>query len=318
MHVLAIETGGTKLQMAIGNIKGDILYNHRQAVVPQSGHLGTLAAIEDSMPIIRAKAEELGVKIERIGIGFGGIVSTNEKKLVTSSQISGWENFPLEAYLTEKTGIPTRVYNDANAATWGEYILGTGHDSNIFMYANIGSGVGGGIVINGKLYNGQGLGALEVGQCFVYNPFSDNDNSYIQLERICSGWGLESRLRKSDLPKDSVLRELCGNDASTLNCKMLGEAARQNDAFANKFLDDSFMVFSIHLANIISLFSPDVVAIGGGVSLIGDPVFNRIRAFVEPYVAKNVQKRYKIVPCALEEDIVIAGALLLAGRDDQI
>ena len=311
-YILAIETGGTKIQMVIGTIAGDILYNYRFEVRKEFGSKGILKDILSALPLLENKARELNGKIIKIGIGFGGPVNSKEGIVIGSAQISGWKEFPIANFFEKKTGYPTYVFNDSNAAAWGEYIKGSGNGSNIFFYTNMGSGVGGGFVINGELYDGQGFGASEMGQTYIGNPLTYQN---VQVEKLCSGWGIENRLRNSNVQSDSFLWELCNGKKNKLNCIMLGIAIEQKDEFALKFLDATAELFAIALCNVIHLLSPECIAIGGGVSLLGPFLIKRINYYVSKYVYVNNVGKYKIVKCVLDEDVVLVGTLLLTAKE---
>lgn len=125
----------------------------------------------------------------------------NPEWAIWSAQIDGWGNFPVADYFKEKTGLSAYLFNDSNAAAWGEYCRGAGRGSQIFFYTNIGSGIGGGIILNGKLFDGQGYGAAEFGQSYLYDPWYKGDSRYPvnHIERICSGWSIEQRLRSDKI-----------------------------------------------------------------------------------------------------------------------
>lgn len=314
--ILAVETGGTKIQMAIGTPEGKILFNYRTSVDKGKGFSGILDAVSDCLPMLMNKAKELTGEIKRIGIGFGGPVDTAEGIAIWSAQIEGWGGFPVKEYFERRTGLPTYLFNDSNAAAWGEYCLGAGKGSKIFFYTNIGSGVGGGMVINGELFDGQGFGAAEFGQSYLCDPFTKDKNKfpYIQVEKLCSGWGIEKRMREDEIPEDSLLLTLCGGHRERLDTKMLSEGVRKNDAYSIRVLDETAELFSVALCNVICLFSPEVIAVGGGVSLIGDPLIERLNVHVKRLVYKNSEGRYRIVKSLLDEDVVLAGTLLLTGK----
>lgn len=313
-YILAVETGGTKIQMAIGTCSGDILYNYRMNVKREEGFRGILEAVSGALPALVDKADSLGGQIWRIGIGFGGPVDTKNGTSIWSAQIDGWGDFPVKEYFEKRTGIPTYLFNDSNAAAWGEYCKGTGQGTEVFFYTNIGSGVGGGVVINGKLFDGQGFGAAEIGQSYIWNPFEVRSAwPVVQVERVCSGWGIEQRLRTEHIPEDSILWDLCENNQEKLDCKMWSQGVFSGDVYSLKVLDETAELFSVALSNVISFFSPEVIAIGGGVSLMGDPLIRRLNDFTKKYVYKNSVGRYTIVKSQLDEDIVLAGTLLLTG-----
>lgn len=314
--ILAIETGGTKIQLALGSPDGDIFFRYRANVEREKGFQGILDAVVSEIPDMKEKAAGLGGAVHAIGIGFGGPVETASGTALWSAQIDGWKNFPVKRYFEEKTGIETFLYNDSNAAAWGEYCKGAGRGSRIFFYTNMGSGVGGGLVLNGELYDGQGTGAAEMGQMYMAD-FSAKPGEKIKTlptEKICSGWGIEQKLQNADLPEDSLLWKLCGGKQKRLTCLEWAEAIKKKDGYALQLLEQTAEYFAIALCNMFCFFSPQKVAIGGGVSLIGEPLIERIRKYVEKYVYINCAGRYEIVKSELDEDVVIVGTLLLTGE----
>lgn len=316
-YILAVETGGTKIQMAIGTKDGEILYNYRTGVERKKGFQGILDVVSDAMPKLCKEAGKLGGRIEKIGIGFGGPVDMKEGKAIWSAQIDGWGDFPVKEFFEKRTGIPTSIFNDSDAAAWGEYCKGSGQGTDSFFYTNMGSGVGGGVIIDGKLFTGCGYTVTEFGQSYLYNPFSQNKSEacpVIQVEKLCSGWGIEKRIREDAIPESSLLWELCKGKKEEINCLMWGKGIEQGDAYSLRVLDETAELFSIALTNVICFFSPEVIAVGGGVSLIGEPLISRLNHYAEKYVYKNSAGKYKIVKSVLDEAIVLVGVLLLTGE----
>lgn len=317
--ILAIEIGGTKLQMALGLADGSILHNHRKRIQPEKGRQGILKSVLDAMPMLHAKAKELGGRIGRIGIGYGGPIDTANGRVIGSMHVKDWEQFPLSGFLLEQTGIDTFIYNDSSAATWGEYCNGSGNGCKVFFYTNVGSGIGGGVVIDGKLYDGQGYGAAELGQTYTYAPWCDDEQGWPvkRLEEVCSGWAVEEHLRTCAIPVSSLLWELCAGTQAGLTCAMLGRAVERGDAFAAQVLDQVSRLFAHGLSNAISMFNPERIAIGGGFSLLGDKFIDRVRNYTAPLVFMSSVGRYEINKCELDEDIVLVGALRLAGAESR-
>lgn len=314
-YILAIETGGTKIQLALGTKEGELLFRYRTNVEKERGFQGILDKVSEALPLLKEKAEELEGRIWRIGIGFGGPVETATGTALWSAQIEGWKNFPVAPFFEEKTGIPTYLFNDSNAAAWGEYCRGAGKGSRIFFYTNIGSGVGGGVVIDGKLFDGQGRGAAEFGQSYLYDPRYKGNSIYKvnNIERTCSGWGIQQKMREDLIPEASVLWDLCGHNQEKITCELWARGVEQKDPYCMKILEEEAEYFAIALCNMICFYSPEVIAIGGGVSLIGEPLLDRIRHYVDRYVYQNNKGRYKIVKSELDEDVVLVGTLLLSG-----
>ena len=149
--LIAVEIGGTKLQIANGRKNGSIDQIIRGRVNPMEGRKGILSWIEQNLHSLIAQSEEKGIKYDAIGVGFGGPIETASGNIFQSVQIEGWSGFNLKEWFEKKFSIPTFVFNDSSAAGWGEYKLGTGRGTNQFFYTNIGSGIGGSLIINGTV-----------------------------------------------------------------------------------------------------------------------------------------------------------------------
>lgn len=309
-RIVSLEIGGTKLQAALGTADGRILERHRASVNRDKGAQGILEWTA-------AQAQQFFDRggVEALGIGFGGPVESETGRALVSHQIEGWENLPIKHWFEERFKVPVVVANDANAAGWAEYVLGAGKGTHQFMYMNIGSGIGGALIIDGQLYDGQGLGACEIGHTWVPDWTSPAPGEVDKLENLCSGWAIERRLRRLDsLEPGSPLARACGNAPSTLTCAMLAEAARQGDNMALREITVIARTLGIALGNAVTLFHPRRIALGGGVSLMGALLLDPLRESLQEHSFGPYRGSVDLVPCALEEDVVIVGALLLAGR----
>lgn len=312
---LAIEIGGTKLQAALGTHDGEILARERGVAPASQGAKAILAWFDESVPKLLDQANRRGATISGIGVGFGGPVETATGKALISHQVGGWNDYPIKQHFETRFGLPVFVGNDSSIACWGEYCRGVGKGTQTFCYMNIGSGIGGGFVINGTLYDGQGFGAAEIGHTYIADWTSPAPGAFDKLENLCSGWSVEKRLHATAKPDPgSPLYVLCAGDPKRITCALLGEAARQNDPFALHSLDIVARGIGAALANVITLIHPERIAIGGGVGLLGDILLNPVRTHVEVLCFGAFRGKYQIVPCALGEDVVLAGCLLLAPK----
>jgi len=308
-RVIGIEIGGTKLQAAVGLEDGTLEKTIRGAA-PPGGAEAILGWFEQELPaLIR------GVKgIDRIGVGFGGPVDSRTRKALVSHQVEGWNGFPLGEWFEERFEYETFVFNDSNAAGWAEYRLGAGKGTEHFLYMNIGSGIGGALIIGGLLHDGQGFGASELGHTQV--PDWEAPNQPRKLEDLCSGWSIERRQRAMPDPDSrSPLGLLCGGKSSNITCAMIGKAAEQGDPRACAEIEHVAHSVGIALANAVTLFHPERIALGGGVPLMGEVLIGPIRRYANQYAFGPFRNRFEIVSCKLGESVVLAGAILLTGED---
>lgn len=313
--VVGCEIGGTKLQACLGTPEGEILWTERAKAPSEQGALAILEWFRESVPALVERAKKFDGRVAGIGVGFGGPVETATGKALVSHQVGGWNNFELKPWFESNLGLPTFVANDANAAGWAEYCCGSGKGTQSFVYNNIGSGIGGAIVIDGKLLDGQGRGAAEIGHTYVPDWSAAEPGVAIKLENLCSGWAIERRLHAlKSLESGTPLHTLSGGDPANLTCAMLADAARQGDAVALAEIRRVAGSIGIALSNVITLFHPERIAMGGGVSLMGDVLLEPLRAAVAERVFGAYRERYAIDVCALGEAIVLVGALLLAPK----
>ncbi len=311
--VIALEIGGTKLQTGLVTPSGTLLHSQKGAAPAAGGALAILEWFQEEVPKTIEQASRLGLSVEAMGVGFGGPVESATGKALVSHQVSGWENIPLKEWFEDRFSLPTVVANDANAAGWAEYCCGAGRGTRQFFYTNIGSGIGGALIINGVLYDGQGFGAAEMGHTYIPDWTAASPGAAEKVENLCSGWSIERRLRAcEDIRPGTVFWKLVNGDRNSITCAHWGEAIRQGDAVALRELDRTAQGLATAISNVITLFHPERIAVGGGVGLLGDLLLDPIRAHVDRIVFKPYRQRYQIVSCELGESVVLVGAGLLA------
>jgi glucokinase len=248
-----------------------------------------------------------------VGIGFGGPVDDATRSVIKSHQIQGWDGFPLADWIAELLGIPAMLGNDADCAGLGEALFGAGKGLSPIFYITIGSGIGGGLIINGEIYRGCGRGAAEIGHLI-------NIREPETLEERASGWAI-ARLAKSMLKADlpaanaSLLHGMIQGDIERLTAQHVGQAANLGDQFARQVLAVTCCDLAEGICNLIALLCPRRIIIGGGVSQIGErQLLDVIRSRVAERVFQPFAGCYDIVPAALGEEVVVHGALALARR----
>jgi len=297
---LGIEIGGTKLQLVLGDETCQIRYRRKLTVHPTRGAAGIREQIQRELPEL---TRDIG--IQAVGVGFGGPVEWRTGKICKSHQIEGWSEFDLAGWLHPLTGAPVRVDNDANVGALGEARHGAGANFNPVFYVTLGSGVGGGLVLDGSIYHGAAPGEAEIGHVRL-------DRHGTIVESRCSGWAIDARIRelKTKQP-DSVLCQLSGN-ASGGEAKHLPAALQKGDAAAQRILNELVQDLAFALSHAVHLFHPQVVVLGGGLSLIGEPLRAGVQSSLEKFTMDAFKPGPNLALAALGEDAVPVGALELA------
>ena len=315
-RVAGIEIGGAKLQIGVGTSAGAIHALRRGQVDPARGAPAIRAWLEAEAPAFLAEARKSGSPPNALGIGFGGPIDSRQGRVIKSHQVAGWGDFPLREWAEEKFGLPTTVANDSSAACWAEWKVGAGAGTQAFFYMNVGSGIGGGIVIGGRLLDGQGFGAGEIGHSYVpVGPAGgwDGVDKPPVLEALCCGWALEERVRQAvDLSGQSPLARLCQGDLQRIQGPLIAEAARAGDPVARAEIERTAEWLAYGLANAIALFHPERIAIGGGVALMGELLLAPLREHVRRVAFAPFRDTVEILPAALGQEMVVIGAMLLA------
>jgi glucokinase len=294
---LGIEIGGTKLQLGLGRGDGDLLGLWRGAVDAAAGGEGIRRQIVAAVPELLAKTGVERGRLRGVGVGFGGPTDDATQSVIKSHHVAGWDGFPLAAWMTELLGLPAVVCNDADVAGLAEAQFGAGKGLSPVFYMTVGTGIGGGLVIDGAIYRGVGKGAAEIGHLLVPSPPDPADVQI--LEHFAAGWGIEARAaRRGGLPPTA---------------KAIAAAAGQGDPAARQLLDEAVAALAFAIRQLIPLVCPRRIVIGGGVSLMGEDLFFaplRRKLDERPFAA--FAGLTDIVPAALGEEVVVHGALALA------
>ncbi len=313
---LGIEIGGTKLQLGLGPGDGTLAALWRGTVDVAAGPEGIRRQITAAVPELLGRAGLEHAQIKGAGIGFGGPVDDAMQTIIKSHQIAGWDNFPLADWITEITGWPAVLGNDADVAGLAEALFGAGKGLSPIFYITIGSGIGGGLIINGEIYRGCGRGAAEIGHLRVLSFDSQGEVSWLPLEDVSSGWAIQERaLEVARSGRKPAPLFLYPAEGERLTAEHVGLAAEHGDAPASAVLKGAWDRLADAICHVIALLCPRRIVIGGGVSLMGEKLlFEPLRQQVAARVFKPFADCYDIVPAALGEEVVVHGALALARK----
>ncbi len=298
MTFLAIEIGGTKLQVCAGNAEGEIVERQRFAVERESGGGGIRARIAAAVPELIARWNP-----RAIGVGYGGPVDWRTGRIKCSHHVAGWNDFPLGDWLREQAGLPVFVDNDANVAALGEALHGAGRGANPVFWVNSGSGVGGGLVVDGRLYHGAAPGEMEIGHVRL-----ERDGTIV--ENRCSGWAVDRAVRAAvEKEPRSVLARFATESQPDARC--LTPAIAGGCPVADRVLTLAMEELAFALSHVVQLLHPEVIVVGGGLSLLGEPLRERLARALPRWVMDAFAPGPRVELAALKEDAVPMGALAL-------
>jgi glucokinase len=317
--VAGIEIGGTKLQLGIGHGNGTLLALQRLRVNPARGAAGILEQIKVAFPRLLADAGIERKQISVVGVGFGGPVRSDVGRTQRSYQITGWDDFPLVSWVKDELSVRSAVLeNDADAAGLAEARFGAGVGYSPLVYITVGSGIGGALIVEDRIYRGAGLGATEIGHLRV--PFSsDRESPWRELELVASGWGIATAARElaerqnQQNHVDWVVLINAGGDPNQITAASVAEASSAGDPLARSILEGAKSAFAFALTQVIALLAPRRIVLGGGVSLIGEHDWlHPIREITDRNVFTPFRGQYDIVSASLGEEVVVQGALAVA------
>ncbi len=318
---LGIEIGGTKLQFGVARHPGQpLLRLVRIEINADDGAQAILRQIADVAPAMISKH-----RVRSIGIGFGGPVDVASGRTVKSHQVEGWDDFPLADWCRQTLGIRATIGNDCDVAALAEARYGAGQGERVVFYVTVGTGVGGGLVVDGKTYYGAGISASEIGHL---RPGPAASGVGDTVESIASGAGIENAIRRRidaatgsdlqyacDIHDTDDITSRCSGDVNRLTAKIIADAAQAGNQTAADTLDRAVRTLGWAIAQMVSLLSPGAIVVGGGVSLICDRLFlTPLAEATDQFVFPPLRGSYRIARAALGEDVVVQGAITLAGQ----
>jgi glucokinase len=303
---VGLDVGGTKAAGLLVAEDGRVMARH-VAETPAEDVEATMATLFDVIETLRKENDPVAV-----GIGGAGMVDF-EAGVMRFAPNLAWRELPLRDMVSEQTGLPCVLDNDANAACWGEYRFGAGRGRRHMLLVTVGTGIGGGIVADGALFRGAHGFAAEVGHVVVEpdGPLCGCGNRGC-FEQVASGRALDrlGRAAASEHP-DGVIARLAGSDDVT--GRHVTDAAGRGDPIARQIIEEVGIRLGVGIAGLVNVLDPEVVVVGGGVADIGPPLLDPARAaFRDAVLAPDHRPEVPILPAALGNDAGAIGAAALA------
>lgn len=310
-----VDLGGTKILSAVTTPDGRILGSYR---CPTEAAQGPDAVIERMVASVRraaAKADLREGDLRGVGICAPGPCDLRRQVVTHPPNLPGWNDVPVSRMVGEALGLPALLENDANAAAYGEYRFGAGRPYRHMVYITISTGIGGGLIIDGSIYTGASGGAGEVGHMTLEEkgPLCGCGRRG-HLEALASGTAIareaDALLNKGRCP---VLARLV-KKGRPLNAETVHLAAQQGDADARGVIERAGHYLGLGLANIINLFNPQAIVIGGGLVGMGDMILGPARAAARKQSFAECFSDVKILKARLRERAGVRGVAALAAE----
>lgn len=311
-YAIGIDIGGTKISMVIGDDRGRILSQKR---IPTLTGPRTPECIKNLCLNLQELIADVGPRARKlcgIGVGIPGPVNSTKGIVPASPNLKGWKGLPLQKILESKFRLPAVMINDANAAAIGEKIFGQGRGANDFIYITVSTGIGGGIVANGRLLEGKGFVAGEVGHMtLVPNGDLCKCGKRGCLEAYASGTAITSfAKRELKKHKSSALFRVAKEEP--LSAKLVGRAAREGDRFGLEVYRRAGFYLGVGIANLLNILNPEKVILGGGVWKSAPPEFwNEMMKSCRREAWPQAMQTVKIVRSGLQGHTGDIGALAL-------
>ncbi len=312
-YYIGIDLGGTNIAAGVVNENNEIVA--KTSVKTGSGRPVNLI-VDDMANAAKSAAESIGLtlnEVEWVGVGAPGTANKASGVIEYSNNL-GWYDVPLVQMLEERTGKKVYIENDANAAAYGEYVAGAAKKADSSVMVTLGTGVGGGIVLNNKIYTGFNFAGAELGHSVIVvdgRPCTCERRGC--LEAYASATGLITTTKEyMEKYKDSVMWDLVEHDLSKVSGRTAFDAMRKGDEAGKMVVDEYIKYLACGITNIINTFQPDILCIGGGICHEGDTLMVPLKEIVKREVySRNSAKNTEIVAASLGNDAGIIGAALL-------
>ncbi|MHB9130355.1 MAG: ROK family protein [Armatimonadota bacterium] len=311
-YAVGVDVGGTNIRAGVITHDGKKISEGRRPARAIEGLDVTLRMIIESVEEALAASGLPREELMGIGMGVPGRHKSEEGIVIYSPNFAGWTNIQLLLPIEQHFNIAAYMRNDVKTASMGEYYFGAGRGYRWIVMITLGTGIGGSLIADGKLTLGSGEGFAEVGHMTVEPHGRQCGCGNHGCWEAMAGRDaiIERAIRKLQTGRASTLSEFNGN-LSAITPAVIGEAARKGDALANEVMEETGMWVGIGVANLIQVYNPEVVIIGGGISLNGDVLFNPIRRTVNWRAQMVPAATAKIVPAGLGDDAGIFGGAVL-------
>jgi len=313
-YSVGVDLGGTKVKIGLVNGSGRIIKKVALNTFAEEGPEKVVSQIKSGIHLLLDKNKKT---VQGIGIGSPGTVSAKKGTVENPPNLPGWRRVHLGRIITKEFGLPTFVENDANAAAIGELIYGAGKILDSFIMVTLGTGVGGGIIYNNKLFRGDSGGAGEIGHTTIdHNGQKCKCGSRGCLETyLGNNYIIKNVTEQLKKNKTSLIYSMVDRNLKKLSPKIIHDASLEGDKFSIKIINDLGTTLGHGLASMVNAFDICNVVIGGGVAGFGKPLFIAVKRSIQSRVLTPLRSRVYVRQAKLRNNAGIKGASSLVLYD---
>jgi len=308
---VGVDIGGTNIKIAMVSKEGEIIYSNSVPTRAEMGYEYTVSNIKQAISDLIKETKIDKTLIEGIGLGFPGQIDCDNGVVRHLPNIPGWNNVPIAQILETEFGITTKVDNDVRCAALGELNFGAGKGCKNLICITVGTGIGSGLIVNGKLVRGANNAAGEIGHIKLQihdGPICGCGDTGC-LEAFASGPAIVAMAEEYILGgKSTKYREMANPDITPY---IVCEAAKQGDAVAKKIFEIIGEYIGIGMASVVNLLNPEKIVIGGGVADAGEILFDPIKKTIADRAMPIQASSVEVVPAQLGNTAGVIGASLL-------
>lgn len=306
-EIIAVDLGGTQLRAARYDAALNLLRREHMLTGADDGLAAVLARIKAIIGLVMPANRE---RVEGIGISAPGPLNSKTGVIVSPPNLPGWHDVPLGAIIAAEFGLPVYIGNDANVAALAEASQGAAQGCRHVCYITVSTGIGSGIICDGRLVTGQAGLAAELGHI----PIIVEAGRVSSIELEAAGPAIARQARQAlAAGGSSVMLDLVAGDLEQLDARLVGKAADKGDRLAIDLLAYAGRIIGLGIVTALHLFNPQIIVIGGGVSKTGELLFAPIRQTVRDHVLDSAfTAGLRIEAAALGDDVALVGAAALA------
>ena len=312
--VLTADVGGTKMVVALVSPEGEIIDRYRQPTMAQEGPESVIRRLHSGIDLLLDRNNHSPGQLKAMSLGIAGIIDIKNGIVDKAPNLPGWENLALKDTIHEKYKVPVHILNEVDAAALGEHRYGAGKGLKNVALITLGTGIGGGLVLDGKLFTGSSGSAFEIGHMVIKDdgPKCGCGKNGC-LETLASGTaiGREARRRISNGEK-TILVDMVNGVIEDITAETVHKAAKKGDTLALSVITGASYYLGLGITNLVTLINPEMIIIGGSVSRIGNLLLDPVRQMVNDKSFVLMARDLKIVQARLGEDAGLLGAAAYA------